>query len=78
MNGIIEDEAEVDQLDLSVQVIGLAPGPAGVGTLDKRPDAVYIVTAESKNSVRVAIIKSDGKELYSSDYPKEWLKFYDI
>ena len=75
LNSIVETGIELDQLALSVQVVQLMPGPAGVGTLDKRPDAIYLVTASTEKAVRVTIIKSDGKVLYSRDYPKDWLRF---
>ncbi len=78
LNSIVETGIDLGQLALSVQVVQLMHGPAGIGTLDKRPDAIYLITASTGKAVRVTIIKSDGKELYSEDYSKDLLRFSDI
>lgn len=78
LDRLAEAGEDLGDLEISTNVIVLLPGPTGEGTLDKRPDAVYSISVEARLKAWLFVIKSDGKELYSGEYPKCWLGYNDI
>lgn len=65
----------LDGVQFGVQVIVLAPGLCAKGELDSRPDALYFVTARTRDAVRLALFKSSGELLYEKVAPTNWHDF---
>jgi hypothetical protein len=63
------------EIDVSAQVITFTPVPWGKGTLDKRPDALYIITVKIPSKVYVVGMKSNKRIVFRHEYNIEWLEF---
>jgi len=72
---LLELKVDVHDIHASVQVVQFTPVPWGKGTLDKRPDALYLVTARVPGKVYITGVKSNAKIEFRHEYGTEWLDF---
>ena len=72
---IFELKVDVQDISASVQVVEFTPVPWGKGTLDKRPDALYLVTTRIPGKVYVTGVKSNARIEFRHEYSTEWLDF---
>lgn len=63
------------ELDVSVQVVEFMPIPRGKGTLDKRPDALYIITIKVPEKIYVIGVKSNNTTVFRHEYSTNWFEF---
>lgn len=63
------------EIDISIQVIPFSPRPCGKGTLDQRPDALYVISASIPDKAYVVGIKSNLKIVFMNEFDTGWLKF---
>ncbi len=68
----LSNEASVE---VSVQIVQFSPVPWGKFKLDKRPDALYVVTVKNGSKARVFGIKSDSSISFHHEYGLEWYEF---
>lgn len=71
--GVFSGKAK--ETDISVQIIPFEPVLQGRVSLDKRPNALYIVTVKIPYKVYVVGIKSNTKIVFLNEYSTEWLEF---
>ena len=65
----------IKEIDVSIQVIPFMQRSQGKRTLDKRPDALYVVTVLIPEKVYVVGIKSNMNVVFSNEYSTSWIKF---
>ena len=69
LEGTIESMAEIS---IYLQLIEYSPVPWGKYKLDKRPDALYIVTVKSNRKAYIYGIKSNSNIVFSHEFGLEW------
>ena len=60
---------------VTVQIIVAQPGPCGHFRLDRRPDAVYIVTVETGTRIHIVGVKSTAEYVFEYDVGNSWYDF---
>ena len=64
-------------INISTQVIELAPVACGQGTLGHRPDCVYVFTIKLAEQVFIYGIRSDSTIDFIKEYSSEWHEFHN-
>lgn len=62
-------------LSITVQLVEFTPVPWGKYKLDKRPDALYLVTVKSGGTVHIVGIKSDASIVFQHEFELAWYEF---
>ncbi len=75
LNDVVENAGKPIEFSASLQIVEFTPLPRGKGKLDKRPDALYLITVRIPNKVFVYGVKSNGKMVFKHEFGAEWLQF---
>ncbi|OOF32109.1 hypothetical protein [Salinivibrio proteolyticus] len=76
--GELQDRVSIKgNIDISVQIIEYSPVPWGKFKLDKRPDAMYVITIKTGESAHIYGIKSNAKTVFNHEFGLGWYDFYN-
>jgi len=62
-------------LAVTVQLVEFRPVPWGKYKLDKRPDALYLITVKNGGKAHIVGIKSDSSIAFQHEFGLEWYEF---
>lgn len=76
--GELQDRAPIKgNIDISVQLIEYSPVPWGKFKLDKRPDAMYVITIKTGERAHIYGIKSNAQIVFNHEFGLGWYDFYN-
>jgi len=74
---VFDSSQPSNDFELSLQIIEYSPMPSGRFKLDKRPDALYLVTINTGGLAHIYGIKSDGNVSFRHVFGLGWYEFND-
>ncbi len=77
LNELQEQSELEDNISISVQLIEYSPVPWGKFKLDKRPDALYVITINTGERVHIYGIKSNAEIAFNHEFGLGWYDFYN-
>lgn len=77
MGELKERAALKGNIDISVQLIEYSPVSWGKFKLDKRPDALYVITIKTGERAYIYGIKSNAKIAFKHEFGLGWYDFYN-
>lgn len=74
LDELCDENVKLDRVEISVQVVELVTLASGKGTLDKRPEAVYLITVVSAGETRLFAIESNGNVAFKRRFAEPRLR----
>lgn len=75
LNDILENTGKKIDFSVSLEIIEFKLVPPGKSKLDKRPDALYLITVRIPGKVFVYGIKSNGNIEFKHEFSTKWYEF---
>jgi len=75
INDFLKNNQQLQDIDISLQIVEFTPVSWGKGILGKRPDALYIFTIKTHNKTIVYGMKSNMKIEFKHEISTEWIEF---
>ena len=76
--GELQDRALLQcNIEISVQLIEYSAVPWGKFKLDKRPDALYVITVKTGERAHIYGIKSNAQIVFKHEFGLGWYDFYN-
>ena len=75
LSDLQEQSSLKGKIDISVQLIEYSPVPWGKFKLDKRPDALYVITVNTGERAHIYGIKSNAKTAFNHEFGLGWYDF---
>jgi len=72
---LVTSGVKLENAKISMQVLPFAPLQYGIGTLDKSPNSLYVITVDCDDNVIIYGIKSDSKLEFRHSFSKGWIDF---